>query len=96
MTVVLMLQVLKNAKLKQQLKQNFEPQQVGEDTVNSEAMGSFLTSLIENSPKSVIFTGLPNKSLPSLKVRNGSKIRNRYNHVPHLNQDTNWKVTTHS
>ena len=29
------------------------------------------------------------------KVSKGAKIRNRYNqvHVPHLTQDTNWKVT---
>ena len=28
-----------------------------------------------------------------LKVSNGAKIRNRYNQVPHLTQDTNKKVT---
>ena len=28
-----------------------------------------------------------------LKVSNGAKIRNRYNQVPHLTQDTNRKVT---
>ena len=27
------------------------------------------------------------------KVSNGAKIRNRYNQVPHLTQDTNGKVT---
>ena len=27
------------------------------------------------------------------KVSNGAKIRNRYNQVPHLTQDTNEKVT---
>ena len=27
------------------------------------------------------------------KVSKGAKIRNRYNHVPHLTQDTNGKVT---
>ena len=27
------------------------------------------------------------------KVCKGAKIRNRYNQVPHLTQDTNWKVT---
>ena len=27
------------------------------------------------------------------KVRKGAKIRNRYNQVPHLTQDTNGKVT---
>ena len=29
----------------------------------------------------------------SVKVRKGEKIRNRYNQVPHLTQDTNGKVT---
>ena len=29
----------------------------------------------------------------TLKVSKGAKIRNRYNHVPHLTQDTNGKVT---
>ena len=29
----------------------------------------------------------------SAKVSNGAKIRNRYNQVPHLTQDTNGKVT---
>ena len=28
-----------------------------------------------------------------IKVSKGAKIRNRYNHVPHLTQDTNRKVT---
>ena len=28
-----------------------------------------------------------------LKVSKGAKIRNQYNQVPHLTQDTNWKVT---
>ena len=27
------------------------------------------------------------------KVSKGAKIRNGYNQVPHLTQDTNWKVT---
>ena len=30
---------------------------------------------------------------PLSKVSNGAKIRNRYNQVPHLTQDTNGKVT---
>ena len=30
---------------------------------------------------------------PLLKVRNRAKIRNQYNQVPHLTQDTNRKVT---
>ena len=29
----------------------------------------------------------------TFKVRKGAKIRNRYNQVPHLTQDTNGKVT---
>ena len=31
--------------------------------------------------------------LPGCKVSKGAKIRNRYNQVPHLTQDTNGKVT---
>ena len=31
--------------------------------------------------------------LPLSKVSKGAKIRNRYNQVPHLTQDTNGKVT---
>ena len=27
------------------------------------------------------------------KVSKGAKIRNQYNQIPHLTQDTNWKVT---
>ena len=34
-----------------------------------------------------------NKYLTSLKVSKVAKIRNRYNQVPHLTQDTNGKVT---
>ena len=30
---------------------------------------------------------------PCIKVSMGAKIRNRYNQVPHLTQDTNGKVT---
>ena len=29
----------------------------------------------------------------SIKISKGAKIRNRYNQVPHLTQDTNGKVT---
>ena len=32
-------------------------------------------------------------STHSFKVSKGAKIRNRYNQVPHLTQDTNGKVT---
>ena len=27
------------------------------------------------------------------KVSKGAKIKNQYNQIPHLTQDTNWKVT---
>ena len=40
-----------------------------------------------------IFTETWEKHLKSIKVSNGAKIRNRYNQVPHLTQDTNGKVT---
>ena len=33
------------------------------------------------------------KTFSFLKVSKGAKIRNRYNQVPHLTQDTNGKVT---
>ena len=29
----------------------------------------------------------------NVQVSKGTKIRNRFNQVPHLTQDTNWKVT---
>ena len=32
-------------------------------------------------------------TLSLIKVSKGAKIRNRYNQVPHLTQDTNGKVT---
>ena len=32
-------------------------------------------------------------STTHIKVSKGAKIKNRYNQVPHLIQDTNWKVT---
>ena len=41
------------------------------------------------------FLGLPrstDKTTLIIKVSNGAKIRNRYNQVPHLTQDTNGKV----
>ena len=41
-----------------------------------------------------IFTGLIcTLDLSVFKVRKRAKIRNRYNQVPHLTQDTNGKVT---
>ena len=41
-----------------------------------------------------MFTNWPQQSgLIFSKVGKGAKIRNRYNQVPHLTQDTNGKVT---
>ena len=37
--------------------------------------------------------GLKRWSLKLIKVSKGAKIKNRYNQVPHLTQDTNEKVT---
>ena len=36
---------------------------------------------------------IPNTFYDNKKVSKGAKIRNRYNQVPHLTQDTNGKVT---
>ena len=36
---------------------------------------------------------IPMAGVFCFKVSKGEKIRNRYNQVPHLTQDTNWKVT---
>ena len=33
------------------------------------------------------------KTFIVINVSKGAKIRNQYNQVPHLTQDTNWKVT---
>ena len=35
----------------------------------------------------------PDISMMCIKVSKGAKIRNQYNQVPHLTQDTNGKVT---
>ena len=35
----------------------------------------------------------PIQTLVYIKVSKGAQIRNRYNQVPHLTQDTNGKVT---
>ena len=57
------------------------------ETVNFKTLRSFLG-----------FTGYNSKQFVKLyakivKVSKGAKIRNRYNQVPHLTQDTNGKVT---
>ena len=44
-----------------------------------------------NLLKSMLYNNFP---LQSVKVSKGAKIKNRYNQVTHLTQDTNGKVTT--
>ena len=39
------------------------------------------------------FSRIENDGKTVKKVRERAKIRNRYNHVPHLTQDTNVEVT---
>ena len=41
----------------------------------------------------VLFKAFKERFSSSFKVKKGAKIRNRYNQVPHLTQDTNGKVT---
>ena len=48
--------------------------------------GEILQSVTEETDLGTIVSN-------DLKVSNGAKIRNRYNQVPHLTQDTNGKVT---
>ena len=43
--------------------------------------------------KKVSLISLSAKKKPVFRVSKGAKIRNRYNQVPHLTQDTNGKVT---
>ena len=45
-------------------------------------------------PLLVLFSSMAFKmELTRFEVSKGAKIRNRYNQVPHLTQDTNGKVT---
>ena len=48
---------------------------------------------IENQDKVPMIYWLPKLHNNPIKVSKGAKIRNRYNQVPHLTQDTNGKVT---
>ena len=46
-----------------------------------------------NSFVLLVYLAMLLTSTLAIKVSNGAKIRNRYNQVPHLTQDTNGKVT---
>ena len=60
----------------------------GDSTVNQlvDIYNSFCKALDEGKEVRAIFCDIS-------KVSKVAKIRNRYNQVPHLTQDTNWKVT---
>ena len=49
--------------------------------------------MLINVKMPTIFVILTFMSMMNFKVSKGAKIRNRYNQVPHLTQDANWKVT---
>ena len=53
----------------------------------------FLESMISILTTSEILNSLDTRFSETMKVSKGAKIRNRYNQVPHLTQDTNGKVT---
>ena len=55
------------------------------DVPRSSSYGVYTSQLIRCARASSYVT--------DFKVSKGAKIRNRYNQVPHLTQDTNWKVT---
>ena len=44
-------------------------------------------------PMSLVLLSVPSETIGPIEVSKGAKIRNRYNQVPHLTQDTNGKVT---
>ena len=52
-----------------------------------------LNNLNKQFPTNTVQNQDPKTVQNRLKVSNGAKIRNRYNQVPHLPQDTNGKVT---
>ena len=56
---------------------------------------SSLVKSVFNCCLSGVFKAWPHllRHFKTMKVSNGAKIRNRYNQVPHLTQDTNGKVT---
>ena len=63
------------------------------------AWGQHIAEMTSKSTKTLDFLrrnlAFPSKSTNEVvyKVNKGAKIRNRYNYLPHLTQDTNGKVT---
>ena len=62
------------------------------DVPRSTSYGVYISQLIRFARASSYVTDFNTRN-KLLKVSNGAKIRNRYNQVPHLTQDTNGKVT---
>ena len=62
----------------------------GFENIDAQAMFTFATSQTRGHNKNYISKDVQ-RDLD--KVSKGAKIRNRYNQVPHLTQDTNGKVT---
>ena len=62
------------------------------DVPRSTSYGFYISQLMRFARASSYVTDLNTRN-KLLKVSNGAKIRNRYNQVPHLTQDTNGKVT---
>ena len=53
----------------------------------------YFESMISILSTSEILISLDTRFSETMKVSKGAKIRNRYNQVPHMTQDTNGKVT---
>ena len=62
------------------------------DVPRSTSYGVYISQLIRFARASSYVADFNTRN-KLLKVSNGAKIRNRYNQVPHLTQDTNGKVT---
>ena len=62
------------------------------DVPRSTSYGVYISKLIRFARASSYVTDFNTRN-KLLKVSNSAKIRNRYNQVPHLTQDTNGKVT---
>ena len=52
-----------------------------------------MVNLVSYSLKNMLSSFVKRYIRDPVKVSKGAKIRNRYNQVPHLTQDTNGKVT---
>ena len=74
------------------LAQGPQPSEAGEALIRGLSLSS---QLLYHCRPCLIYIGMPGIPyvLGYMKVSKEAKIRNRYNEVPHLTQDTNGKVT---